>query len=128
MLTGVADGWLGVRRVHRGAWVCGMVRPRRLRYLLLWLEVRRSKIVRGGVGRASVSIDHSKLLHQGLVSEGLADAGDIGSCHVITCNAGQMVIGAQPLLLDNVLETTLLDGVLGKLTHINRAEFVDLRC
>jgi hypothetical protein len=62
------------------------------------------------------------------VAESLADAGNVGPGHVVACNAGEAVFLAQPLLLDDVLEATLLDRVLGKLAHVHCTELIDLRC
>ena len=60
------------------------------------------------------------------MSESLADVGHVDLGHVVAGDAGQVVVFAQPALLDAVFVATLDDGVFGQLGHIHSAEFVDL--
>ena len=59
-----------------------------------------------------------QLIHQRLVSEGHPDVGDVGSLHVVTGDAREMIVGPEPVLLGVIRETRLEDGVTGDLTEV----------
>ena len=62
------------------------------------------------------------------MAEGFADVRDVYLGHVVTGDAGEVVVLAEPALLDAVFVAALHDGVLCELGHVDRAQLVDLRC
>lgn len=58
--------------------------------------------------------------------ECLTDVRHIALGDVVTSHTRKTAVGAQPSLLQREFESTLIDRVLGELTHIDRAELVDL--
>lgn len=58
--------------------------------------------------------------------ECLSNVGHIALGHIVASHAGRTAVRAQPSLLQRQFESTLIDGVLRKLTHVDRTELVDL--
>jgi hypothetical protein len=129
---------MGLHRGVRRAWMGGLEGFGGLRGSAGALEVGHCEVVPVRLGGAGVAIDpasismlaiedevinvlHGKLLHEGLVSERFADAGYVGSSHVVAGYARKVVVCTQPFLLHYMLKATLLNRVLGKLTHVDRA-------
>src|SRR3954454_9848967 len=61
------------------------------------------------------------------MSESLTNIRYITLRHSITLNTRQMIVFAQPSLLNRMFEPTLLDRILRQFTHIHSTKLIDLR-
>lgn len=67
-----------------------------------------------------------KFCQQSFMPECLSNVRHIALGHIVASHTRRTAVRAQPSLLQRQFESTLVDGVLGELTHINRTELVDL--
>ena len=71
-------------------------------------------------------IVHFQFLHQCVVPKFFPYVGYVALGHAITSHARKVIVGAEPSLLQFMLEAALDHGMMSKFTHINRTQPIDL--